>query len=112
MLTFERLREANLSRAISHQGGIHTWDTADWLVEFMGEAGELCNVVKKLKRLNDGIDKDHLVREKIIQNIKEELADAMICLDLVASSLGLKIEEVVPPKFNATSKKWEVDERL
>ena len=67
--------------------------------EFAGEAGEVCNIVKKLVREERGwvgsrSDKDALA---------EEIADVIICVDTIARMYDINIEEAVTKKFNKTS---------
>ena len=55
-LTFEELKNANFSRGRRwHKGGLDEWSVAQWAVAMAGEAGEICNAVKKLDRIEDGI---------------------------------------------------------
>jgi NTP pyrophosphatase (non-canonical NTP hydrolase) len=76
--------------------------------ELAGETGEVCNVIKKLERERQGWrgsrdTKDHLA---------EELADVVICADLIAIAAGIDLDAAVTAKFNATSEKVGLPHRL
>ncbi len=69
--------------------------------ELAGETGELCNFIKKFERRRLGIA-GGLVD---LEAIKEEIADVVICADLIAMDLGVDLWEAVRKKFNSTSAK-------
>ncbi|MCH2177834.1 MAG: MazG-like family protein [Mariniblastus sp.] len=106
-ITFESLREANHQR---HQ----EWANGNDLplsfrgVELAGEVGEACNELKKLERTRLG-----LVGGKTdLTGLQEELADVLICVDLIAMDLGIDLASAVQDKFNATSEKYDLSTRL
>lgn len=70
--------------------------------ELAGEVGEACNVIKKLERERMGIRGSRATRDALA----EELADVVICTDLIAMQAGINLEEAVRAKFNATSDKY------
>jgi NTP pyrophosphatase (non-canonical NTP hydrolase) len=108
-LSFDRLREANVRRCEEVFHPLDAWSPTDWATAFAGEAGEACNVVKKLRRL-DGADSaldTELKRECLRRAIGEELADAVIYADLLAARLGIDLGEAVRLKFNIVSAKRE-----
>jgi len=76
--------------------------------ELGGEAGEVCNELKKLDRHRLGIagGKDD------ISGLKEELADVLICIDLIAMDFDIDLSEVVKAKFNKTSEKNGLETRI
>lgn len=96
----ERLREANETRQ-------KEWDPSDKITlsyrgnELAGEVGEACNVVKKLERERLGIRGSRDTTE----HLAEELADVIICADLIAMQAGVDLAQAVYEKFNATSRK-------
>lgn len=100
-ITFEGLRKANITRdkewnpgnqlSLSYQGN-----------ELAGEVGELCNVLKKLERERLGLVGSRATKEQALQ----ELADVIICADLIAMSLGIDLGLAVTEKFNLTSAKY------
>lgn len=118
-LTFAKVTKANLSRASKwHKNGITDWTVADWAVAMEGEAGEACNAIKKLKRIEDGLeninepDRQLSTKEQAVAAIGEELADTFIYLNLLACRLGLDLPTEIINKFNKTSKRYGFSERL
>ena len=106
-LTFAELRHANDTRQ-------HEWDRDDRIGllfranELAGETGEACNVVKKLERERLNIRGSRAT----VAQLAEELADVVICADLVAQAAGVDLGEAVARKFNATSEKMGLATRL
>jgi NTP pyrophosphatase (non-canonical NTP hydrolase) len=69
--------------------------------ELAGEVGEACNVIKKLDRERMGIKGSR----DTVAHLAEELADVVICVDLIAAAAGINLDEAIRDKFNATSEK-------
>lgn len=69
--------------------------------ELAGEVGEACNVMKKLERVRLGIAGS----TDTVEHLGEELADVIICVDLIAEVFGIDLWAAVRSKFNATSDK-------
>ncbi|RKD61691.1 MazG-like family protein [Rhizobium sp. WW_1] len=67
--------------------------------ELAGESGEACNQIKKLERDRHGWRGS----KGSVAQLAEELADTVICADLVAITAGIDLEASVVAKFNATS---------
>lgn len=76
--------------------------------ELAGEVGEACNVIKKLERERLGIAGSR----DTVEHLAEELADVVICADLIAMREGIDLDEAVRRKFNATSEKVGLNTRL
>ncbi|MDQ0314813.1 MazG-like family protein [Amorphus orientalis] len=102
------LRSANETRQAE-------WDPDDRITlayrgnEMAGEVGEACNVIKKLERERLGIAGSRAT----LAQLAEELADVVICADLIAMQAGIDLlGEAVPAKFNATSEKTGLRTRL
>jgi NTP pyrophosphatase (non-canonical NTP hydrolase) len=99
-MNLELLRTKNIERQA-------LWcpdETPDLLfraVELGGEVGEALNVVKKLERERHGWKGSRITIDKLA----EELADIIICADLVATASGIDLPAAVRSKFNATSNK-------
>lgn len=104
-LTFQQLREANVPRCRSAFGKDPAdWSPTDWGCAVAGEAGEACNVAKKMKRLEQGIEPDKtLTREALVLQLADEIADTVCYLDLWAASLGIDLGAAVREKFNRVS---------
>lgn len=101
------LRQANLQRQCE-------WDPSNQITlayrgnELAGEVGEACNVIKKLERERIGIRGSRETKE----HLAEELADVIICLDLIAMQAGIDLGDAVREKFNATSEKYGLKTKL
>lgn len=119
-LTFSRLREQNLSRVQrwhpgfpKEYGDSDGWTGGDWGNAMAGEAGEACNIIKKLRRAEEGFKG---VLDKPSDGLKEalalELADLVTYADLVAAFYGIDLGEAVARKFNAVSELQGFPERL
>ncbi len=117
-LTFNELRVASLSRCEKwHPEGINSWSLSDWAVATAGEFGELCNLIKKKNRTRDGIGgnktSDHVLSDEEIKiQIKREIGDTAIYLDLLAASEGIDLGEAIRDKFNEVSERAGFSERL
>jgi len=107
MIDFLALRVANLSRQAE-------WDKSGKIDasyrgnELAGEVGEACNVIKKLERDRLGIRGS----KASIWDLADELADVIICADLIAMMYGINLGGSVRQKFNATSEKVGLKTRL
>lgn len=120
MLTFNQLRQRNLTRCMRWhtKGGVKAWDINRWAVACLGEAGEMCNAIKKLNRVEDELanrnegDRQLDTREKAIAKIRQEIGDTAVYLDLLASRLDLKLEDCIREVFNAKSIEYGFPERL
>lgn len=76
--------------------------------ELAGEAGEACNVIKKLERERHGWAGSRAT----VEDLADELADVVICADLAAIAGGVDLQAAVLRKFNATSEKVGLKTRL
>lgn len=70
--------------------------------ELAGEAGEACNIIKKMARTRLGLRGGGGTQAQLA----EELADVVICADLIAMAEGIDLGYAVELKFNATSRKY------
>lgn len=83
------------------------WDATDEIdelfktVELVGEVGELCNNIKKIKREQLGLAGSRCSRA----DLESEFGDVMITLALLADYMNVDLEQVTKDKFNATSEK-------
>lgn len=95
------LRQANATRQ-------KEWDPTDKITleyrgnELAGEVGEACNLIKKLARERLGLRGTRTTP----QRLAEELADIVICVDLIAMDLGIALDYAIERKFNETSAKY------
>lgn len=115
-LTFSQLRNANLDRCengFKHE--LNSWSVSDWGVATAGEAGEMCNEIKKLRRHEDKLTafgNNPRTRLEAVARIAIELGDMILYADLLAASLGLTLEAAVIRAFNAKSKECGLEHTL
>ena len=118
-LALRRLAVVNRTRSDRwHHGNFAEWSVERWAVAMAGEAGEACDAVKKMFRIEDGIanlsepDRQISERDDAVAHVLEELADTILYADLLAQRLGGSLEEAIVAKFNATSERYGFPERL
>jgi len=103
-LTFKELRLANMLRD-------KQWDPEDrvtlWFraLELGGETGEALNIVKKIVREAIGIRGSRSTTAQLA----EELADIVICVDLLAMELNIELNKTIIEKFDKTSRAQGLD---
>lgn len=105
----------NRRRCESPKGFNHPlngWSFSDWMMATVGEIGEAANIGKKLNRIRDGIPGNKESEAELRAALAEELADAYTYLDLMASSAGLSLEDIVIAKFDKKSKEIGYDDML
>jgi NTP pyrophosphatase (non-canonical NTP hydrolase) len=106
-LTFSTLRYANAARQ-------KEWDPNKVITlefrgnELAGEVGEACNIIKKMAQKRLGL------RGKPVSTaqLADELADVIMCADLVAFQADIDLAAAVVKKFNATSVKHKLRTKL
>lgn len=92
-MTFRELTKANTKRCNESFHKINEWSPTDWGCAAAGEMGELCNMLKKMKR-----------GKKIAKSkVADEIADTVMYLDLLATRLDIDLETAVRRKFNIVS---------
>lgn len=104
---FYRLRWANAMRHEEWAKGVEI-SMLYRANELAGEVGEACNVVKKIERERLGMPGSR----ETIERLAEELADVIICVDLLAMDCGIDLWRAVEDKFNKTSEKVGLTTRL
>ena len=97
-LTFDRLRMRNVERCEGVFRTLKSWSLPDWACAMAGEAGEACNVVKKIHR-GDYIMLPNMAKT----DLAVKLADVIIYADLLAARAGIDLGEAVREKFNWVS---------
>jgi len=116
-LSFRTVSKVNLERALLwHQGGLEEWTISDWAVAMAGEAGEVCDAIKKLRRVECAVasnnTKQPVNREAAVKAAAQELGDTFLYLDLLAQRLGLSIEDCIRDTFNRISVREKMPQRL
>jgi NTP pyrophosphatase (non-canonical NTP hydrolase) len=75
--------------------------------------GELCNVVKKIRRHATGaVNKGDPSLSDLLKMAGDELADVVIYADLLAHHFGIDLGAAIKSKFNRTSEKFGFPERI
>jgi NTP pyrophosphatase (non-canonical NTP hydrolase) len=109
---FEKFSQVNAERARQwHPGGLNEWSIADWAVAMAGEAGEVCNVVKKYNRVRDSLQSNN-PKPFDWQQLADEIGDTFCYLDLLATRCGMTLEECVRTKFNKISEREGLPQRV
>lgn len=108
LLKFSKINRKRCESKEGFNQPLRLWSISDWFTALMGEIGEAANFAKKLNRERDGIQGNTQTVEELREGLAKELADAYIYLDLLAQSEGISLSEVVPAKFNETSKKLNI----
>ena len=104
-MTFSAFSERNAARC--RDGFKHNpedWSASDWMVATMGELGEAANVLKKLNRERDGIKGNTTSAAALRTQLRREIADTFIYLDLMSQAMGFDLESAVRETFDAKSR--------
>lgn len=120
----DNLRDANVARQQEWDSGgdITPAYQGNELAGELGEALELAvsfialgaaggraaNIIKKLERERFGMVGSRASK----QDLADELADVIICADLIAMKAGINLEAAVVEKFNSTSEKNRLSTRI
>jgi len=116
---FREFSVINKQRAMRwHKGGLDEWSISDWATALAGEVGELCNAIKKMRRVEDqlqGHDGDTPQPQTIEAAraaVGKEIGDVYAYLDLVAQRFGFDTWECVRDVFNQISIREHMPERM
>jgi NTP pyrophosphatase (non-canonical NTP hydrolase) len=101
-LTFDILRRANKLRDPEFRNGQEPVSLTFRGNELAGETGEACNFIKKLERARLGMKGSTATP----QDLAKELADIVVCVDLIAMDLKIDLGKTIKDKFNETSRKY------
>jgi hypothetical protein len=100
----------NRRRCESAEGFGHalaSWSPAEWTNAMAGEAGEACNVTKKILRHRDGVAGNVKPGDQDLEELKRkaarEICDAIIYADLAIQALGFETSDVLAEVFNTKS---------
>ncbi len=108
-LDLAALRPVNVQRAKESFKCYDNQPLSYWTTALAGEVGELCNMIKKMQRVErGGLDGGSSYSAKDITRdmLKEEIGGIAIYLDLLASLLEIDLEEAVIHTFNSKSAKY------
>jgi NTP pyrophosphatase (non-canonical NTP hydrolase) len=112
-LNLDQIREQNVARANKwHGGSFKDWSLSDWAVAMAGEAGEVCDVIKKLNRIRDGLAGNKLTEAELNVELGKEIADTFLYLDLLAARANINMSYCIRQKFNEVSEREGFDQKL
>jgi NTP pyrophosphatase (non-canonical NTP hydrolase) len=116
-LSFKELTEQSVRRAARWHPGFpekHNWTLGDWGNAMAGEAGEACNVIKKIRRVETDMQRRDSEGDPIDlrDKLARELADVIIYADLIAAQCGIDLSNAIRLKFNEVSDQYGFPERL
>lgn len=114
-LSLKTFSETNRRRAMRwHKGGLDTWTVERWSNALAGEAGEVCNAVKKLNRIEDNMQQNDGPQslEEAKAHIRKEIGDVYAYLDLLAQRIGSDLETCATEAFNQISEREGFPERM
>lgn len=114
-MNFKEVSAVNKERSLLwHGGGLDDWNIADWSNAMAGEAGEVCNAVKKYRRLECGVRQKNGPQnfEEAKAEIAKEIGDTFLYLDLLAQVLGIDIELAIRDTFNRVSEREGFPQKL
>jgi NTP pyrophosphatase (non-canonical NTP hydrolase) len=112
---FDQFRKLNIDRA-TH--GFKCYDNQPltyWTTALAGEVGELCNMIKKMQRVEKGgVDggSSYTAKDITPEMLKEEIGGIAIYLDLLASLLNIKMEDAIIDTFNHKSDQLGFSQKL
>lgn len=114
MMQLSAISKINRKRCVRWHGRGEPWTSSDWSNALAGETGELCNIIKKIRRHETGVVQSYNTPEmpELISKLQDEIADVFLYLDLVADHFGLELEECIIPKFNMVSEAQGFPEKL
>lgn len=102
----------NYQRALRWHRNLDSWSLSDWYTALAGECGELGNVIKKLNRIRDGLPAKQRTKRELESDMRMEIGDTYIYLDLLAQRAGFSIADCVRDTFNRISEREDFPERL
>ena len=115
-LSFDEVTAANRARCERWHPGFPTdddWVLSDWSNAMCGEAGELANVVKKMRRHECGLaNAGDPPIEELREKAASEIADVFLYLNLLAEKLDIDMPAAIVDKFNEKSVEQDFPERL
>lgn len=104
-LTFQWFQHVSAERSVELMRQCpdgNDWTHGDWGNALAGEVGELCNVLKKIRRgwTTDGTLDD------LVKDLAEELGDVVAYAALIADRFDIDLGGAVAAKFNEVSERY------
>lgn len=107
MKFLKKLRQKNIARLDCIHGSVcKNFSELEWSACVAGECGELCNLIKKVRRGSKKLTKP------VIKEIGKEIADIIVYLDILAACYDIDIERAVTDKFNEVSDRYQIGIKL
>jgi hypothetical protein len=108
-MDFKTLRRVNVARCTAPDGFNHQlsdWSVLEWGGAVGGECGEAQNIAKKLLRIRGRTKGNRPGETEMVlkQKLAQEMADAVIYIDLWAASEGISLFEAIRKAFNDKSR--------
>lgn len=75
----------------------------------MEECAEPIQAISKLKRYNPEDPNNKVGRKELIENLTEEMADVLICIDILTEIYGLKLSDM---RRMIQHKAWRMKRRM
>lgn len=110
-LDFDYVADANVTRSTRWHDGATDWSGGDWACAMAGEAGEACNVVKKLRRIETGQRSSESSGELWLK-LRYELADTILYTLLLANHYAIDLPSAIVDKFNNKSEEQGFPDRI
>lgn len=104
-LTFTDFQKKNARRCMNAFDTCKDWKATEWALAICGEAGELANLVKKIRRGDFSLESQRT-------EMLKELADIVTYCDLMTSYLGGNTAEELIMKFNEVSERIKAQEKF
>lgn len=111
-MTFKQFSEANLLKTEKFYDPIQSWYYTDWACALAGEVGELCNIIKKMRRVSTNqselIELQHMAVDdvkKFSSMLREEIYDCYVYLDLLTQRLGMDMSDLLEEQYYENAKK-------
>ncbi|MFM1857373.1 MAG: hypothetical protein RLZ05_433 [Bacteroidota bacterium] len=114
-INLAEFRAQNVDRAIHGFNCYNNQPLTYWTTALAGEVGELCNMIKKLQRVEKGgVDggSSYIASQINKEMLEEEVGGIAIYLDLLASLLEIDLEEAITKTFNNKSAELGFSQRI
>ena len=109
-MTFEEFQRVNKARCEAAAQSIDGWLPSQWSNAMAGEAGEACNITKKMDRIwpaNQFKQSWNKPEDQRMSELEDrlalELGDVVIYADLLATRIGRSLGDCVRESFNRKS---------
>tara|TARA_Y100000034_G_C6902529_1_gene417736 strand:+ start:554 stop:940 length:387 start_codon:yes stop_codon:yes gene_type:complete len=113
-MNIKEFQEINKKRSLESFPECENWELGDWGNALAGEVGELCNFIKKIRRIEvkaTTLNSDMSMAE-LTKAAGKEMGDVMSYLANIASELNLDLEKETVDKFNLVSEILDSKYRL